>query len=103
MKIRKKVEIVTDSLDVAEVIALLDEIGVSGYTIINNVEGKGGRGLRIGDGLTDMLRNTYIMVVCNDKDVYRIVEAISPIRKKFGGICIVSDVVVISGNVPDVR
>ena len=33
------------------------------------------------------------MVVCNEKEMNTIVEAVCPIINKFGGICIVSDVI----------
>lgn len=93
MKPVSKVEIVIDSLEVENVAKLLDEVGVSGYSIINDVVGKGHRGVRSGYELTDLFKNSYIMVVCDEKEMYKIVEAIRPIIKKFGGMCIVSDVV----------
>lgn len=93
MKLVMKVEIITDALEVENVTKLLDEIGVSGYSIIKDVTGKGHRGVRSGDELTDLFKNNYIMVVCNEVEMHKIVEAIRPIIKKFGGMCIVSDVV----------
>ena len=93
MKLVMKVEIITDALEVENVTKLLDEIGVSGYSIIEDVIGKGHRGVRSGYELTDLFKNTYIMVVCNEVEMHKIVEAIRPIIKKFGGMCIVSDVV----------
>jgi nitrogen regulatory protein PII len=93
MKPVSKVEIIIDSVEVENVAKLLDEIGVTGYSIINDVVGKGSRGVRSGYGLTDLFKNSYIMVVCDEKEMHRIVEAIRPIVKKFGGICIVSDVI----------
>ncbi len=88
-----KVEIITDSLEVENIAKLLDEIGVSGYSIINNVVGKGNRGIRSGYELTELFKNSYIMVVCEEIEMHKIVEAIRPIIKKFGGVCIVSDVI----------
>ncbi|MDN3513433.1 MAG: transcriptional regulator [Candidatus Brocadia sp.] len=93
MKPASKVEIIIDSLEVKRVVKFLDEIGVSGYSIINDVIGKGHRGERSGFELTDLFKNSYIMVVCDEKEMHKIVEAIRPIIKKFGGVCIVSDVV----------
>ena len=93
MKPVSKVEIIIDSVEVDNVVKLLDEIGVTGYSIINDVVGKGSRGVRSGYELTDLFKNSYIMVVCDEKEMHMIVEAIRPIVKKFGGICIVSDVV----------
>lgn len=93
MKPVSKVEIIIDSLEVENVVKLLDEIGVSGYSIINDVVGKGHRGVRSGYEFAELFKNSYIMVVCEEKEMHRIVEAIRPIIKKFGGVCIVSDVI----------
>ncbi|MCF6155834.1 MAG: transcriptional regulator [Candidatus Brocadia sp.] len=93
MKPVSKVEIIIDSFEVEHVVKFLNEIGVSGYSIINNVIGKGHRGVRSGDEFTDLFKNSYIMVVCEEKEMHKIVEAIRPIIKKFGGVCIVSDVI----------
>lgn len=93
MKPVMKVEIITDALEVENIVKLLDEVGVSGYSIINDVVGKGHRGVRSGYELTDLFKNSYIMVVCNEVEMHKIVEAVRPIIKKFGGICIVSDVI----------
>lgn len=93
MKPVSKVEIIIDAVEVDNVTKLLDEIGVSGYSIIHDVVGKGNRGIRSGYELTNLFKNSYIMIVCNEVEMHKIVEAIRPIIKKFGGICIVSDVV----------
>lgn len=93
MKPVAKVEIIIDSMEVKNVMKLLDEVGVSGYSIINNVVGKGSRGVMTGDVFTDLFESSYVLVVCEEKEMHRIVEAIRPIINKFGGICIVSDVV----------
>ena len=94
MKYAKKVEIVIDALEVNAVVKILDEIKVSGYSIIRDVIGKGSRGVRGGDEFTDLFKNSYIMVLCEEKEMYTIVTAVTPIIKKFGGVCITSDVIV---------
>ena len=43
----KKLEIILDAPEEKTVTSLLDRIGVSGYTILRNVAGKGGRGTGI--------------------------------------------------------
>ncbi|MFO0794832.1 MAG: P-II family nitrogen regulator [Candidatus Brocadiaceae bacterium] len=93
MKPLVKVEIITDALEVENVAKLLDEIGVSGYSIIKDVIGKGHRGVRSGYELADLFKNSYIMVVCEELEMHKIVEAIRPIIEKFGGVCIVSSIV----------
>lgn len=88
----KKIEIITDSLETEAVVKLLDGMGVSGYTIIRDVTGKGERGLRDGQDLTSVFKNSYIIIACTDEQATGIVEGIRPILKRFGGVCLVSDV-----------
>jgi len=91
MQAAKRVEIICDTVEVKNVVKLLEAIGVTGYTIIRDVVGKGGRGMRRGDDLTDVFKNSMILTVCDDKQIPEVVEAIRPILKKFGGICLISD------------
>ncbi len=91
MQAAKKIEIVCDTLEVKNVVKLLEAIGVSGYTIIRDVVGKGGRGIRRGDDLTDVFKNSMILTVCNAEQIPEVVDAIRPILKRFGGICLISD------------
>ncbi|HVT44040.1 MAG TPA: P-II family nitrogen regulator [Thermoanaerobaculia bacterium] len=91
MKPIKRVEIVTDSLELKRVLHILDELGVSGYTVIREVTGKGERGTRAGDELTDVFKNSYVMTACGEDDVGRIAEAIRPVLQRTGGVCLVSD------------
>jgi len=91
MQAAKKVEIICDTVEVKNVVEILEGIGVTGYTIIRDVVGKGGRGMRRGDDLTDVFKNSMILTVCDDKQIPEVVEAIRPVLKKFGGICLISD------------
>jgi nitrogen regulatory protein PII len=91
MEIVKKVEIVTISLEMSKVLEVLEEVGITGYTVIRDVIGKGERGLTSNDLEKDVLSNRYVMTVCTAEQEELLVEAIRPILKKFGGVCIVSD------------
>ena len=92
MQAAKRVEIICDTVEVKNVVKLLEVVGVSGYTIIRDVVGKGGRGSRRGDDLTDVFKNSMILTVCNPEQIPDVVDAIRPILKRFGGICLISDV-----------
>ena len=87
----KRVEIVTDSLEMREVIETIDSLGINGYTLIREVLGKGERGVQSGDELTGVFKNSLLLVACDTDKVPVLVEAIRPILKKRGGICLVSD------------
>jgi nitrogen regulatory protein PII len=87
----KKLEIVTASVEIGSVARLLDELGVSGYTIVRGVEGRGGRGRLHGDELTGASGNSYLMAACPAEDVPRIVDAVRPVLARVGGVALVSD------------
>lgn len=87
----KKIEIITNSLELQKVLKVLDYAGVSGYTIIEDVIGKGHRGKAIDDLEGHALTNGYVMTVCSEEQEHQVVEAIRPILKKYGGVCVVSD------------
>lgn len=91
MQAVKKVEIITNSLELEQVLRILEKIGVSGYTVIKDVTGKGDRGRVFDDLETPALTNGYIMTICTEKQEQEVVEALRPILKKYGGVCIVSD------------
>jgi nitrogen regulatory protein PII len=91
MQAIKRVEIVTDSLEMQEVIDAINSLGISGYTLIRDVLGKGERGTQSGDELTGVFKNSLLLVACSAKEVPGLVEAIRPMLKKRGGICLVSD------------
>jgi len=91
MQTIKRVEIVTDSLEMQEVIEMLESIGITGYTLIKDVLGKGERGIQSGDELTGVFKNSLLLVACAAGEVPGLVEAIRPMLKKRGGICLVSD------------
>lgn len=86
-----KVEIIISSLEINEVLDILEKVRVSGYTVINPTSGKGDRGISDND-LDRASSNTYILTVCtNEKQLNFLVEEITPILKKVGGICLVTD------------
>lgn len=86
-----RVEIITNGLEMREVTALLDEIGVTGYTVIRRVEGRGERGWQGGDQLTDAFENGYVMTACDLPTAERIASALRPLLKRHGGICLFSE------------
>ncbi len=91
MQVIKKIEIITHTLAMREVSAALEAHGVSSYTIIRDVIGKGERGSQFGDELSDVFKNSYLLTACLPEKVSEITEAIRPILKKCGGLCLVSD------------
>jgi nitrogen regulatory protein PII len=91
MKLVKRMEIVVDTLAVPRVLAALEAAGLSGWTVVRDVTGKGERGLRAGDELTGVAGNGYVLTVCEPGELARVAEAVRPILRTFGGVCLVSD------------
>ena len=87
----KKVEIITATVEVRKILKMLEELGVSGYTIIRDAEGMGDRGRRLADEVTDVFTNTYIMVCCTPELSEKIGDKIQQRIKRYGGACIISD------------
>ena len=87
----KRIEIVADSLEMPKIVAILERVGVTGYTVIRDATGSGDRGSRAGDELTDVFKNSYVLTTCPEDRLDELVEAIRPVLKKFGGVCLVSD------------
>jgi len=87
----KRIEIVCDVVELKHVTDVLDRVGASGYTVLHEVTGKGGRGIRGGDQLANVLKNCYVLSAVPEELVEPIAKAVRPILKRFGGICLVSD------------
>ena len=87
----KRIEIVIDSLELRKLLKNLEQVGVSGYTVIQDATGMGDRGVRAGDQLSDALKNSYVITACPEEQLQPLIDAIRPLLKRFGGICLVSD------------
>lgn len=91
MKPIKKLEIILDAVERDGLLKVLDAFGVSGYSVIENVAGKGQRGSRAGYDITGALGNTYVITACAEEQLSGLVEAIRPLLARYGGVCFVSD------------
>jgi nitrogen regulatory protein PII len=87
----KRVEIITGAPHAERIIRLLEDNEVSGYTLIHHVQGKGERGMRDGDGLSDAFENIMIIVACSGDDLEEFAADITAILKRIGGVMLVSD------------
>jgi len=86
----KRIEIVLLQDALADVTARLDSLGVSGYSIIGEVLGRGERGLRAGIGL-GVFQYQYLLIACDAAQVEPIMATVGPFLKRYGGLCLVSD------------
>lgn len=91
----KKVEIIIESVYLNRLLDLFTKHEINGYTIIKDIEGCGGHGLKTADEVTGVFTNNYIFTVCEEEKYLSIEEDIRTFIKKYGGKCIVSDVMLL--------
>lgn len=89
---RKKIELIIESVYVNRLIKLFNKYDITGYTIIEDIKGSGGHGLKTADDVSDILSNNYIFIVCQEETYLNMKNSIVDFIKKYGGKCIVSDV-----------
>ena len=87
----KRIEIVIDEEKLEDLITLLNDVGVRGYTFIKQAGGLGSRGTRRPDDLFFEQTNSLLILACEEKQAERLVTALRPRLKEFGGMCLVSD------------
>ena len=87
----KKVEVIIESSYLNRLLDLFHEGQVTGYTIIRDIEGAGGHGLKTADEANDILSNTYVFTLCNEEKFNKMIEKITAFINKYGGKCIVLD------------
>lgn len=81
----KRIEITTDSVELAKILDALHKASVTEHTVIRNVVSKSRR-----IEATE-LDNVYVIAFCLPDNVNPVVENIRPILNKFGGTCYISD------------
>jgi nitrogen regulatory protein PII len=89
MKPVKRIEIVIEEIELDNVIDELDRIGVVGYTIVPRAWGRGERGVRYES--VPGLGNVLMTIACDENQANQVIEAMRPILKRYGGVCLVSD------------
>jgi hypothetical protein len=95
MKSMKKVELVIEAVYINRLLELFKEHGINGYTIIKDIEGRGGHGLKTADDVSDVFSNIYVFTVCEEEIFLSMKEKIRAFVKKYGGKCIITDAMVI--------
>ncbi len=91
----KKVEIVIEAIMLDQVISIIDQAGVSGYTILPSVTGRGHRGRRTGFGFTDVFNNAMVFTLTDEEAALRISQEVKKLIQNYAGMVIISDVNVV--------
>lgn len=91
----KEIRIVVEGEHLKLVTNLLDRVGATGYTIINNVSGKGHHGFHEGHLLFDDTSSQVIVfTVVPEERIEPILAGLGPLFHKHSGAMFVSDVAV---------
>src|SRR5688500_1331676 len=91
MEVVKRIEIIIDAREMREICRMLEKLGIEGYSVVREVTGRGDRGVQSGDELTGACTNSLLLTTCAPERVTEVVEAIRPILRQRGGVCLISD------------
>ena len=87
----KRIEIVVGAVELDRLVDALEGIGVADYTLLRDVDGRGSRGERHGDEISDAFRNAVLVVAIDPAQAERVVETVRPFLRRYGGMCLLSD------------
>ncbi|MFM7425899.1 MAG: P-II family nitrogen regulator [Elainella sp.] len=90
MQAVKRIEIISDAIELEKVIQALKAAGVKSYTVIRNVSSEGIRGTASDADIT-LSENDYVLAICSPDQLAPVVESLRPILNRFGGVCLISD------------
>ncbi|NJK91453.1 MAG: hypothetical protein HC904_06265 [Blastochloris sp.] len=65
----KRIEVITNSVELATIERKLSKAGITGYTVIRDVIGHGSRGRNAGDELTGVFTNICLVIACPESDL----------------------------------
>lgn len=98
MKSMKKVELIIEAVYLNRLLELFKKHDIHGYTIIKDIEGLGGHGLKMADDVSDIFSNIYVFTICDADQYQHMDKDIRSFLKKYGGKCILSDVMLLLGT-----
>jgi nitrogen regulatory protein PII len=95
---KKKVEIVIPAPMLRRILGILDRLGVSGYTVLRAISGKGHHSEWDLAELSDATRHVVILVVVADPMADKIIEAVGDVVRQHHGIIVRSTVEVMRSD-----
>jgi nitrogen regulatory protein PII len=91
----KEIKIIVQGEHLGFVVELLDNVKATGYTIFNNISGKGHHGFHEGHLMfNDTSSQVMVMTVVPEEKVEPILGGLSPLFNRHSGAMFVSDVAV---------
>jgi nitrogen regulatory protein PII len=87
----KRIELVIEAVEKSNVINTLKSINIHHYTIYKHVGGVGERGIRDELAFGEKFENVTFVIACPENRLADVIEALRPLLKSFGGMCLISD------------
>jgi nitrogen regulatory protein PII len=87
----KRIELVIEAVEKPKVISTLKAININNFTIYKHVGGCGERGVRDDLAFGEKFENVTFVIACPENQLTLVIEALRPLLKSFGGMCLVSD------------
>lgn len=91
----KKLEIIIEAVERRRVCKILDEVGVSGYTVIDDLQGRGKTGSKNASDLSNILKSSMIIVVDEEQIINTAIGKLKEVFKYYSGKMFLSDIQVI--------
>lgn len=90
MKSAKKLELIVANVVLQKSLEILDNVEVN-YTVFKDITGKGDRGAKSAENVLTILTNTYVLTVCSQEKVSKILKKIEPLLHTYGGTYFLQD------------
>jgi hypothetical protein len=85
-------EIIIPSLFKEPLLDVLDTAKITGYSVLNNVEGSGEQGDRFSDGVSSVMDSSLFIVVCEMAEFSTIRQPLLDLLTECRGMCLVTEV-----------
>ena len=95
--IRKRIEILADQAQVKGVTSIIDEVGITGWTVLPVTSGKGREGRWREDRVMGTDKN-LVVTIASQENANALAEALAPILTSHGFLLTMWDVEVIRGE-----
>ncbi|MBL8671723.1 MAG: DUF190 domain-containing protein [Alphaproteobacteria bacterium] len=89
---RKKVEIVVEKVRAPAIVALIERLGATGYTVMPSLAGSGHTGLRGASEVVGVFDNVIVMAVTSEDKARAIMSGAMEVLRDYAGIVLLSDV-----------
>ena len=87
-----KIEIIVEQVQIPRILNLLQQLNISGYTLIKDIIGSGIHGEYDGQELSDLMKNSYFIILIPEEKANALVQLAKPFLTKCGGVIMSSRV-----------